>query len=122
MSGTTEEFVHDNVTYLRCTYEVVTEKSDFSRDFSEEEKLWCRPIAETLAMLDGNAFFGMVTGTDKEMWEYYLPEACSIFYANGGITGWATKTSWMKNCFYHETPEVEEAYNQWRTLKALSRG
>ncbi len=116
-----EKFENNGKKYTRITYEIIVENDEFTRTFTEEEKLWCRPIAETLAMLDGNAFFGMNFSDDKEMWENYLPEAWSVFSANGGQHGWPLETSWMKNILPHETHEVEEAYIQWRTLKALSK-
>ena len=119
--STAEEFVHDNVTYVRITYEVIIEKLNQKKEFTDEEKRWCRPIAETLAMMDGNAFFGNDCGDGREWYEQYLPEAWTIFNENGGTTGWSTEASWMKDVFHHETPEVKEAYQQWRTLKALSK-
>lgn len=52
--------------------------------FNKQEKLKLRPMAETLAMLDGNAFFDM-----PEHYEGYLPEAAMLYAANGGDDGWA---------------------------------
>ena len=89
--------------------------------FTDEEKAWCRPIAETLAMLDGNAFFGTDTGQGQEWYEQYLPEAWAIFNYHGGINGWASETSWMKDMQRHESPAIEEAYNHWRLLKRLCK-
>lgn len=63
--------------------------------FSEAERLKLRPIAETLAMLDGNAFFGM--GSGETYWaDQYLPEASALYEANGGDTGWASEASFAK--------------------------
>lgn len=64
-------------------------------DMSVEEKSKLRPIAETLAMLDGNAFFGMDTG-HGEIWEQYLGEAHALYQANGGDSGWAGEASFAK--------------------------
>lgn len=64
--------------------------------FTDAEKAYLRPIAETLAMLDGNAFFGM-EHHDREHYEGYLPEAYALFEANGGLTGWAGEASFVKN-------------------------
>lgn len=63
--------------------------------FTPEEKAKLRPIAETLAMLDGNAFFGMEHG-GGEHYEGYLPEAHALYEANGGDTGWAGEASFAK--------------------------
>lgn len=63
--------------------------------FTEEERLKLRPIAETLAMLDGNAFFGM--GDGEHYWaDMYLPEASALYEANGGDGGWAGEASFVK--------------------------
>lgn len=88
-------------------------------NFSENEKRILRPIAETLAMIDGNAFFTLES-SDGEWYEQYLPEAMSIFKSNGGLEGWASEASWIKD-IAHETPEVAEAYENYRILKSLSR-
>jgi hypothetical protein len=66
-----------------------------SRDsFSEAERLKLRPIAETLAMLDGNAFFGM---GDGDWADQYLPEAAALYEANGGDNGWAGAASFVNH-------------------------
>lgn len=63
--------------------------------FSEDEKAKLRPIAETLAMLDGNAFFGI--GDHEHYWaDQYLPEASALYEANGGDNGWAGEASFVK--------------------------
>ena len=64
--------------------------------FTEEEKKILRPMAETLAMMDGNAFFGNEGGEGEEWYEMYLPEADAIFQANGGLKGWAGEASFAK--------------------------
>lgn len=53
--------------------------------FDEEEKDLLRPIAETIAMLSGNAFFGMNTDSDGNdlLYEEYLPHAAAL-YASAG--------------------------------------
>lgn len=59
--------------------------------FSAEEKAKLWPIAETLAMLDGNAFF-----SDQRFTECYLPEAHALYEANGGDNGWAGMASFVQ--------------------------
>ena len=90
------------------------------RLYSEEEKKYLRPIAETLAMLDGNAFFSIPPGNDIEWYEQYLPEAAAIFYSNGGKEGFAGDASWIKD-LQHETPAIKLAYDSWHSLKVLSK-
>ena len=102
------------------TYEIRL-PGNYKKDFTTEEKAWCRPIAETLAMLDGNAFFGTDLSNGREWYESYLPEAWEVFMRNGGSTGWPCETGWMKDMLRHESPAVEEAYKQWRVLKSLSK-
>lgn len=72
--------------------------------FTAREKAKLRPIAETLAMLDGNAFFGMTKDEagDDEWFVSYLPEAFALYEANGGDRGWAGEAS-----FAHPNPLVE---------------
>lgn len=63
--------------------------------FTENERAKLRPIAETLAMLDGNAFFGM--GDSERYWaDQYLPEAAAIYESNGGDEGWAGDASFAR--------------------------
>ena len=84
--------------------------------FSQEEKYLLRPIAETIAMLDGNAFFPH----DNYTWyEQYLPEAHALFERNGGIEGWAG-TSHLARIARHENEAVREAYESWLMLKTLA--
>lgn len=64
--------------------------------FSADEKAKLRPIAETLAMLDGNAFFGNEGSAGAEWYEQYLPEAHALYEGNGGDSGWAGEASFAK--------------------------
>jgi hypothetical protein len=60
--------------------------------FTPEEKKALRPVAETIAMLDGNAFFGLQRGDDGDdvHYEQYLGEAHALVEANGA---WSALTS-----------------------------
>lgn len=68
--------------------------------FTDAESAKLRPIAETLAMLSGNAFFGNTfedrLGREREWYEMYLPEASALYEANGGDGGWAGEASFAK--------------------------
>lgn len=60
-----------------------------------------RPMAETLAMMDGNAFLGTEPtsrpgGVAREWWEGYAPMAKAVFDSNGGLAGWASEASFAK--------------------------
>lgn len=99
------------------TYEIEVSDEDLNHNFTFEETIILRPIAETLAMLDGNAFFNL----HSDIYKSYLPEAKALFDSNGGLNGWAGGASWIRD-LEHESPAVEEAYKQYRTLKALSQG
>ena len=92
------------------------------KQFTAREKAMLRPIAEVLALLDSNAFFGISLddNSDDTWYEQYLPEAYRIFNANGGEAGWAGQTSWMKDQS-HENDTVQDAYSKWRLLKILSK-
>ncbi len=79
---------------IERAYEVDRPEGGWKKTFTEIEKKKLRPIAETLAMRDGNAFFG--SPTEKEWYEYYLPEAHAIYESNGGDSGWAGLASFAK--------------------------
>jgi hypothetical protein len=90
--------------------------------FTKKQKRMLRPIAEVLAMLDGNAFFGTTKDRNGEdtWYEKYLPQAWELFKNNGGEKGWAGAASWIQDDpTRHKNPVVREAYNQWQVLKAL---
>jgi hypothetical protein len=103
--------------YLNANFPLTTK-----RKFTQNQKDKLRPIAETLAMLDGNAFFGISINEDGEdsWYEQYLPEAWRIYKANGGDKGWASEVSWIKEA-NHENDSVKEAWQEWQLLKELSK-
>jgi len=97
-------------------------KKTRKKKFTAEEKRILRPIAEVIAIMDGNAFFGIQkddNGSDT-WYEQYLVEAWMIASYKNKINGWVKETSWVKD-MTHENPSVEEAYNNWQLLKILSR-
>jgi hypothetical protein len=111
----------DETESIVFAYELSINKDHLNQDFSEQEKRLLRPIAETLAMMDGNAFF-TVTGLDgKEWYEHYLPESYALYTANGGPDGWAGECCWIRE-MKHENDSVREAYENWHMLKKLSKG
>jgi len=59
---------------------------------SPEDRLRLRPVAETLAMIDSNGFFGTTytdkDGTERDWHESYLPDAAALVASNGGWEGW----------------------------------
>lgn len=79
------------------SYYIPEPQHGWKTEFTDEEKQRFRPIAETLAMLDGNAFFGNTVpdkdGIEREWYEQYLPEAYALFQNNGGDNGWASESS-----------------------------
>ena len=94
--------------------------------FSDREKEILRPIAETLAMLDGNAFFGNTfdrEGKSHDWYEMYLPEAWALYKGNGGNSegtqGWASEVSWL-NAGIH-IPAVKAAWDNYQLMKKLAR-
>ena len=77
-------------------YDIPEPEGGWKTSFSKREKRKLRPIAETLAMLDGNAFFGMGGAHEGEWYESYLPEAHALYQSNGGDKGWAGEASFAK--------------------------
>lgn len=93
---------------------------DFIERIDIETKEILRPIAETLAMLDGNAFFGMGDKDEKEWYEQYLPEAFSLFESNGGLEGWAGSMGHIKERkFIRKNKTASEQYKQLQILLKL---
>lgn len=103
------EYVHNNYRKSR------------KRKFTAREKTILRPIAETLAILDGNAFWGLsVDQSGEDNWyEQYLPEAWMVY--RGSSAGVIKGTSWYQDHVDHENDSVEDAYCQWRLLKMISK-
>jgi hypothetical protein len=89
------------------------------RRFTDKEKKMLRPIAEVIAILDGNAFWGLsVDDTGEDNWyEQYLPEAWMIYRNNPSVI---SGTSWHRDHINHENETVRDAYNNWQLLKMLA--
>jgi len=97
---------------IKATYEIEVEESARTREYSDEEKIKLRPICETFAMLDGNAFY--------DNWGHYLPEAWSLYQSNGGDEGCAGQAEFAKLAIALEKdPELNELYNQFKFLATL---
>lgn len=94
---------------------------DFIMDIDPYIKEILRPIAETFAMLDGNAFFGINKRSDEKEWyEQYLPEAFSLFESNGGIDGWAGLMGHIQERqFIKKNKTASEHYKQLQILLKL---
>jgi hypothetical protein len=90
--------------------------------FTDKQKKLLRPIAEVIALMDGNGFFGISSDENGEdIWyEQYLPEAYVIYKENGGDKGWASAVSWIQES-KHENASVRDAYQHWQLLKILAR-
>ena len=99
-----------------------TYKKTRKKKFTAQEKRMLRPIAETIAIMDGNAFFGLQKDDNgNDTWyEQYLVEAWMVASYENKINGWVKERSWVKD-MTHENPSVEVAYNNWQLLKILSR-
>lgn len=105
---------------LDRSYSLTVNPIYVNKEWTDEEKKMLRPIAETLALLDGNAFFTQKLLDNRDWYEQYLSEAATIFWENGGIGGWPGEVSWIKD-LTHESEAVKEAYISWQTLKKLSQ-
>lgn len=91
-------------------------------DFTDEEKRYLRPIAETLAMLDGNAFFGGITVNNTEWYEQYLPEAWALWKNNGGVDGWSGATGWATELTkIKQNPGLQTLRDQMDLLLTLTK-
>ena len=96
---------------------------DPRRDFTAEEQALLRPIAETLAMLDGNAFFSMPGEYEREWYEQYLPQAWEVWHSNGGLAGWAGLASWAQDHKLRLTnATISGLWDQYQTAVKLIGG
>jgi len=109
----------EGVTTVNYSIYMYDEEFRSSASFSAEEKRMLRPIAETLAMLDGNAFFGIST---PDAYDGYLPEAWALFVSSGGENGWAGRCSWIREPPEHQIPAVRQAWENYQTVLNLCRG
>lgn len=86
-------------------FQIAKPVAGWKRDFTEQEKRKYRQMAETLAMLDGNAFFTnkgsreLADGSyvECDWYEMYLSSAHALYEGNGGDTGWAGETAILKD-------------------------
>lgn len=104
------------------TYKIQRPEGGWKRMFNEQERKKLRPMAETLAMLDGNAFFSRSCGEDDIHYENYLPEAHAVYESNGGDTGWASEASFARDLrMIQEDHTLKDAYDKLQVLLALKR-
>lgn len=107
-------------------YHILEPEGGWKQEFTDAEKAKLRPIAETLAMMDGNAFFGNESGGGKEWYEMYLPQADAIFSANGGDSGWAGEASFAKapkdSVNFEDKPETRYGAKRQHEKARLPRG
>lgn len=94
-------------------------KKTNKKKFSQTEKMILRPIAETIAILDGNGFFGLSRDENgNDTWyEQYLQEAYMIYKSNPSVVH---GTSWYHDHFEHENTTIHDAYMNWQLLRLLS--
>jgi hypothetical protein len=106
----------DYLTPTKVSYYIIAPEEGWPTfdQIPDKLKYILRPIAETLAMLDGNAFFS----AENDWYVQYMPEAYVLFKDNGGINGWAGRAHWVTD-LNHENAEVAQAYENWRMLKKL---
>ena len=104
--------------HAKIVYEIEEPDGGWRRVFTDEDKQKLRPIAETLAMMDGNAFFGI----DPDHYESYLTEADAVYRSNGGDDGWASTASWIQDIrTIQEDPTLKDAYDKLQVLLTLKR-
>lgn len=102
---------------MQVSYKIERPQGGWKRNFTDEEKAKLLPIAETLAMMDGNAFFTM-----PEIAESYLPEAHAIYESNGGDSGWAAECSWVRDLrMIQEDATLRDAHDKLQMLLELKR-
>lgn len=99
------------------TYTVNIDPELLKDKFTEDEKELLRPIAETLAILDGNAFFQFSSTQYPKWYEQYLPEAYYLYTHCGGRSPYA---SWNQDR-NHPNPAVREAWENYQLVKKLAK-
>ena len=102
----------------KIVYEIEEPNGGWRRIFTDDERRKLRPMAETLAMLDGNAFFGI----SPDHYESYLTEADAVYRNNGGDDGWASTASWIQDLrTIQQDPTLKDAYDKLQVLIELKR-
>lgn len=102
----------DTMPIREVTYTLTVPVGGWRRSFDQEYAEKIQPIAETLAMLDGNAF--------THSWENYLPEADALYRNNGGDYGWADICSWIqKNKMIQADPTLKDLWDKLQAMIAL---
>jgi hypothetical protein len=102
----------------KIVYEIEEPDGGWRRVFTDDERRKLRPMAETLAMLDGNAFFGI----SVDHYESYLTEADAVYRNNGGDDGWASTASWIQDLrTIQQDPTLKDAYDKLQVLIELKR-
>ena len=103
----------DSVTYV-----IDRPDGGWRRRFTDEDLRKLRPIAETCAMLDGNAFFKL----SDDLWKNYLQEADAIYRSNGGDLGHAGGVSWLEeHDMIQEDPALKDLWDKLQVMIELKR-
>jgi hypothetical protein len=97
---------------FNINFEITRPKGGWRRKFTIKDIDKLQPIAETLAMLDGNAF------TDS--WKNYLQEADAVYRNNGGDVGWAGRCSWIQQKIkIQEDPVCKDLWDKLELMMVL---
>lgn len=95
-----------------AVYEIRRPDGGWKRVFTPEDIEKLRPIAETIALMDGNGF--------EEAWQHYLPGADAVYRNNGGDTGWAGNCSWIKKTqAIKSDPTCRDLWDKLQILLAI---
>jgi hypothetical protein len=100
------------------TYEIRRPDGGWIRIIDREYARRLRPIAEVIALLDGNGFFDML----DNHYENYLQEADALYRANGGDDGWAQGLCWIQQeKMIQEDPALKDLWDKLQVMIELKR-
>lgn len=110
-----KEWEADNPDFVIRNYRIPVSHEILTRTFTFEEVQFLRPIAEVIALLDGN----ILHSTD--IYELYITDAYALYIEAGGDLDRKTGELKIFNNEKHENENIKDAWEAWMTLKKLSK-
>lgn len=103
---------------IHCPHRHQSEVLKIYHSLPKAEQYAIRCIAETIAIIDGNAFFGISRDASGDDTHYQS-------YLNSALAIWEQTTDWKEESFLYRTfkpvenKAVEEAFEHYQTLHTL---
>lgn len=102
-----QQLEHKSYDIPAKRFYMMTPRRHRARPVWQGSEEYIAPIAEVLALIESG---------DPQNWEQHLGYAYSLYMSNSK----SRKASWIKD-LDHENSQVQDAYKNWRMLKAMYR-